>query len=202
MLVLQAITIHFVLPKCIKSHHFQVFFWGSTPRPPFCHKTKAFMQHNMYSGKYTRGPKLKLPQGPIILSVALRSTITYYTRKQIPRTTEAREQVGNATSDVAILSKNTGWVSYLPGRGLRFQAQSFSVAIETNQVVASWLSAKTRYYKFSVLVALEEDALSIASYTTNSEEIQSVHTYTHVIQNNLRTAQLAALPASWAVTRL
>ena len=32
----------------------------------------------------------------------------YHTRKQIPRTTEAREQVGNAMSDVAILSQNTG----------------------------------------------------------------------------------------------
>ena len=42
---------------------------------------------------------------------------------------ELQRQVGNATSDVAILSQNTGWVSYLTGRGLWFQAQSFSVAI-------------------------------------------------------------------------
>ena len=32
----------------------------------------------------------------------------YHMRKQTPRTIEAREQVGNATSDVAILSQNTG----------------------------------------------------------------------------------------------
>ena len=56
----------------------------------------------------------------------------YHMRNQIPRTTEAREQVGNATSDVAILLQNTGRVSYLTGRGLWFQAQSFSVAIETD----------------------------------------------------------------------
>ena len=30
---------------------------------------------------------------------------------------------------------------------------------------------------FSVLVALDEDALSIASYTTNGEETQSAQTY-------------------------
>ena len=40
-------------------------------------------------------------------------------------------------SDVAILSQNTGRVSYQTGRGLRFRAQSFSVAIETDRVVAS-----------------------------------------------------------------
>ena len=57
---------------------FKNFFWGSTPRPPLCHKTMAFMQHNMYSGSgYTRGPKLKLPQGPIILSTALHGIVSF-----------------------------------------------------------------------------------------------------------------------------
>ena len=43
-------------------------------------------------------------------ATGVHSTITYMTitRKQIPRTTEAREQVGNVMSDVAILSQNTG----------------------------------------------------------------------------------------------
>ena len=45
------ITIHFVLPKCIKLHHFQVFlkffFLGENPQTPLHNKTKVFMQHNM-----------------------------------------------------------------------------------------------------------------------------------------------------------
>ena len=55
---------------------------------------------------------------------------------------------------------------------------------------------------FSVLVALDEDALSIASYTTNGEETQSAQTYiniyihTHVIQNNLRTHPAGGFAAS------
>ena len=78
MPVLQAITIHFVLPRCTKLlHHFQAFskfFSGGESPNPLCHKTKASCNitwHNMYSDGYARGPKLKLPQGPIILSAAL-----------------------------------------------------------------------------------------------------------------------------------
>ena len=44
---------------------------GAVPPTPLYNKTKAFMQHNMYRDRYTRGPKLKLSQGPIILSAAL-----------------------------------------------------------------------------------------------------------------------------------
>ena len=66
------ITINFVLPKCIKLHHFQVFLKFFSGGEPLYNKTKIFMQHNMScTVTGTRGPKLKLPQGPIILSAAL-----------------------------------------------------------------------------------------------------------------------------------
>ena len=41
------ITINFVLPKCIKLHHFQVFLKFFSGGEPLYNKTKVFMQHNM-----------------------------------------------------------------------------------------------------------------------------------------------------------
>ena len=69
--LLQSILCYQNAYNCTIFKYFFKFFLGENPQTPLCNKTKAFMQHHMYSDRYARGPKLKFLQGPIILSAAL-----------------------------------------------------------------------------------------------------------------------------------
>ena len=73
---------------------------------------------------------------------------------------------------IAILSLYRDWFSYTKGYGHEIRFQSFLVARH------AWVVSKARrsVVIFQSSWALNEDELSIASYTTNGKEIQSAQT--------------------------